>query len=543
MTNSATAVIELLAEAGVRHVFGVPSGPWAPYMEAMRVGPVEYVLTSTEAAAGFMATVCGMLTGRPGACYGTYGPGATNLCTGVGTAFLDRAPVLAFTTEAPERMRHRTLQMHIDHQALFRPLTKWTTRLQAANLHQTLRRAVQVATAEVPGPVHLGLPEDLGPQPMVPEAGTVRMQRGQPAPPPAEEQLHALARHLRQAKRPLLVLGLSCLRATGWDALQHFIDRQRLPVVLSPMAKGFVREDHASYVGVVFHALSNIVAETIHDADLVLAIGYDPVECNYEEWLTDVPLLHVDTVPADVDASCHLAAEVVGDIGTVLRFLATLPPLPHTWDLAAVSERRQRMFATLTAPRTALSPSQVLGAIQELLPGDGFLTCDVGAHTHLIGQAWRTPAPGHLVMTNGWSSMGFGIPAALATKLCHPERQVVCVTGDGGFLMMVGEMATALRLGLPVVFVVLVDRHLQLITLKQEHQGFPCYGTPLWPAPYPPPSHYFGVPVTTVRTVAEVHDALAQGLQAAGPVIIEALVDPSEYEHLILRPHKLGSQA
>ena len=356
MTNVATAVIELLAEAGVRHVFGVPSGPWAPYMEAMRTGPVEYVLTSTEAAAGFMATVCGMLTGRPGACYGTYGPGATNLCTGVGTAFLDRAPVLAFTTEAPERMRHRTLQMHIDHQALFRPLTKWTTRLQAANLRQTLRRAVQVATAEVPGPVHLGLPEDLGPQPMVPEAGTVRMQRGQPAPPPAEEQLHALARHLRQAKRPLLVLGLSCLRATGWDALQQFIDRQRLPVVLSPMAKGFVREDHASYVGVVFHALSNIVAETIQDADMVLAIGYDPVEFNYEEWLTEVPLLHVDTVPADVDASCHLAAEVVGDIGTVLRFLATLPPFPHTWDLAAIGERRQRMFATLTAPRPRCRP-------------------------------------------------------------------------------------------------------------------------------------------------------------------------------------------
>ena len=318
-------------------------------MEAMRRGPVEYVLTSTEAAAGFMATVC-MLTGRPGACYGTYGPGATNLCTGVGAAFLDRAPVLAFTTEAPERMRHRTLQMHIDHQALFRPLTKWTTRLQAANLRQTLRRAVQMATAEVPG---LGLPEDLGPQPMVPEAGTVRMQRGQPAPPPpAEEQLHALAHHLRQAKRPLLVLGLSC--ALGWEALQHFIDRQRLPVVLSPMAKGFVREDHASYVGVVFHALSNIVAETIRDADLVLAIGYDPVEFNYEEWLTEVPLLHVDTVPADVDDSCHLAAEVVGDIGTVLRFLATLPPLPHTWDLAAVSER-QRMCATLTAPRAAVT--------------------------------------------------------------------------------------------------------------------------------------------------------------------------------------------
>jgi acetolactate synthase-1/2/3 large subunit len=142
-------------------------------------------------------------------------------------------------------------------------------------------------------------------------------------------------------------------------------------------------------------------------------------------------------------------------------------------------------------------------------------------------------------MTNGWSSMGFGIPAALAAKLCHPEHKVVCVTGDGGFLMMVGEMATAVRLGLPIVFVVLVDRHLQLITIKQEHQGFPCFGTPLFPSPYTPPPSYFGVPVLSANTVAQVHDAIAQGLEAAGPVIVEALVDPSEYEHVILRPHKL----
>ncbi len=539
MTNVATAIIDLLAEAGVRHVFGVPSGPWAPYMEAMRTGPVEYVLTSTEAAAGFMATVCGLLTSAPGVCYGTYGPGATNLCTGVGAAWLDRAPVLALTTEGPERMRQRTLQMQIDHQALFRPLTKWTTRVHPSQVRQTIRRAVQVATAEVPGPVHLGLPEDVGYQQALPEAGSVPMQCGLPASPPAEEQLQSLARLLRQAQRPLLVLGLSCLRATGRDALHQFIERQCLPVVLSPMAKGLLHEEHPSYVGVLFHALSNIVAETIHEADLVLAIGYDPVEFNYEEWLTDVPLLHVDTVPADVDASCQLAAEVVGDIGTTLRFLAMLAPLSHRWDMEALGERRQRLFATLTAPRPALAPSQVLGVIQDLLPREGFLTCDVGAHTHVIGQLWRTAAPGHLVMTNGWSSMGFGIPSALATKLCYPEQPVVCVTGDGGFLMMVGEMATATRLGLPIVFVVLVDRHLQLITLKQEHQGFARYGTPLFPTTYNSPSSYFGVPVTAARTLMEVHDALAHGLQASGPVLIEAYVDPAEYEHLILRPHKL----
>ena len=142
-------------------------------------------------------------------------------------------------------------------------------------------------------------------------------------------------------------------------------------------------------------------------------------------------------------------------------------------------------------------------------------------------------------MTNGWSSMGFGIPAALAAKLCQPAKKVVCITGDGGFLMMVGEMATAVRLGLAVVVVVLVDRHLQLITVKQERQGYPCYGTPLFPAAYSSPSHYFGVPVLPAGTVTEVHEAIAEGLAASGPVIVEATVDPSEYDEIILRRHKL----
>ena len=538
MTNVATALVELLAEAGIRYVFGVPSGPWAPYMDAMRSGPVEFVLVSNEGSAGFMADVCGRLTGRPGACYGTYGPGATNLSTGVGSALLDRSPLLAFTTEAPDRMYYRALQMWIDHQALFRPLTKWTTRLSAVNLRQTVRRAVQVATAEVPGPVHLGLPDDLGKQSAVVDAGSAPILLGQAALPPAAVQLQEVERLLRQAQRPLVVLGLSCLRATDREALYHFLEQQRWPVVLSPMAKGFVREDHPAYVGVLFHALSDIVAETVREADLILAMGYDPIEFNYEDWLPPTPLIHVDTVPADVDASVHLVAEVVGDIGAVWRFLATLPSLPHGWDLEAVGERRQRMFATLTAPRSCLAPSQVLGVIQELLPADGYLSCDVGAHTHLIGQLWRTPAPGHLLMTNGWSSMGFGIPAALAAKLCKPEQPVVCVTGDGGFLMMVGEMATAVRLGLPVVFVVLVDRHIQLITVKQERQGFQRYGTFLYPESYTSPSHYFGVPVMAARTVAEVHDAVAHGLKADGPVIVEAFVDPAEYDGVILRRHK-----
>lgn len=541
MTTVATALIELLAEAGVQYVFGVPSGPWVPYMEAMRTGPVEFVLVSNEASAGFMADVCGRLTGCPGACYGTFGPGATNLSTGVGGALLDRSPLLAFTTEAPAAMQHRTLQMAIDHQALFRPLTKWTTRVAPSHLHQTMRRAVQVATAEVPGPVHVGLPADIGNQAVPAEASTAAMQAGLPAAPPPVDQLDALDALLRQAKRPLLVAGLSCTRLTDASAWQQMVARHHLPVVLSPMmAKGILSESHPAYVGVLFHALSDVVAETIREADLVLAVGYDPVEFNVEDWLPDVPFAHVDTVPADVDASVRLSAEVVGDIGMALQFLAKQPPYEHTWDMEAIGMRRHRLFETLTAPAPSLSPACVIGAIQDVLPNDGYLTCDVGAHTHLIGQQWRTPGPKQLLMSNGWSSMGFGIPAAIAAKLCRPQHPVVCVTGDGGFLMMAGEMATAARLGLPVVVVVLVDRHIQLITVKQERQGAQRYGTQLYPPGYTSPAHYFGVPVVSAYGVDEVREAVAQGLRGSAPLVIETLVDPAAYDDVILRPHKLG---
>jgi acetolactate synthase-1/2/3 large subunit len=176
--------------------------------------------------------------------------------------------------------------------------------------------------------------------------------------------------------------------------------------------------------------------------------------------------------------------------------------------------------------------------MRQLLPRDAILTCDVGAHTHLIGQLWRPCGPKNLLMTNGWSAMGFGIPAALAAKLCLPERPVACVTGDGGFLMMVGEMATAARLGLPVIFVVLTDRNLQLIKIKQERKGYPQYGTALFTAAYRPAPQYFGVPVLVAGDPGAFHEAFAAALAMEGPVIVEALIDPDEYDTLILRPHK-----
>jgi acetolactate synthase-1/2/3 large subunit len=228
----------------------------------------------------------------------------------------------------------------------------------------------------------------------------------------------------------------------------------------------------------------------------------------------------------------------VGSLRPALERLVELAPRANDWDLGALAERRQRMFESLRPRDGVFGPRAAVAVLREVLPPDGILTCDVGAHLHLIGQLWQTPAPNSLLMTNGWSSMGFGIPAAIAAKLCLPERPVACVVGDGGFLMMVGEMATAKRLGVPVVFVLLTDHDLTLISVKQDRKGYAGYGTALYGDGYDSAHTFFGVPVLQARDAASYRSALGEAFAAGGPVIVEAFVDPREYGDLILKGDK-----
>lgn len=535
----AQAVAETLRDMGVRHVFGVPSGGWVDYMEAFRrTDGIEFVLTSHEGGASFMADVCGRLTGAPGVCFGTFGPGATNLATGVGGALLDRSPMIALTDEMPAPMRGRTTQMGIDHQALFAPITKKTTRLEAERASAILLDAARVALCGRPGPVHVGLPVGMSAEP----AGDAAPGAAAAAPPPqpSQAELAKLVDAFRRARRPVLAVGLGAARAGINGAVATLAERFALPVLLTPMAKGLLSETHPSYAGVLFHARSDIVSQTHAQADLVVAIGYDPVEFNYESWMRDgLPLASIDVEPADIDRSRHpVAAEVVGDIGAGLAALAACEAVPKEWDLAAVAARKAEMFACMAPHSNRMGPCAALDVLREVLPDDGIMTCDVGAHTHLIGQKWPTPAPGLQIMTNGWSAMGFGLPAAIAAKLCRPEAPVCAVVGDGGFLMTVGELATAVREKLPIVVLVLTDNDLALIRIKQERKDNPIYGTPVRDAGTIGGPSLFGVPVTTADTPDGLRAALEEAFAANEPRIVEALIDSREYDALVLRKDK-----
>lgn len=526
--NNAKLIVETLRAAGVSHGFGIPSGNVLPLLEAMRVGRLPYVLTAHEGSAAFAADVMGRLTGAPGLCIATLGPGATNLTTGVGNAYLDRSPLLAITCNLPTPQLGRRIQMAIDHHTLFRPITKATLALREGRVAPVLAEALQIALSEPLGPVHLDLPEDV----------MLAAATEQAPPPPTGRRLPAAsaaslrraAEILGAARRPVAVLGSSAMRLRSPHLLQSVIERHRLPFASTTMAKGMIAEDHPLALGCIERARRQIQRELLRGADLVVGLGYDVVEVEYEAWIGKVPLLSIDVDPVDADPSVTIAHEVVGDLDASLQWLAKLPPLGPEWPADLPALHRDRFQRSLRPPLAGFVPHHAIDVVRDVLPRDGILAFDVGAHTHQIASQWTAHAPRTFLITNGWSSMGFGLPAAIAAKLACPERPVVALIGDGCFQMTCGEVAVARRLGLSLPIVVLDDGWLSLIQVKQVRRRFGLYGTDLGEhAHVDPPAHYFGVPLVGVASAPQLARALKDALAADHPTVIEARVDPGHY--------------
>lgn len=531
MTN-ADLIVRMLRDAGVTHAFGIPSGNVLPLLDALRRGGIQFVLTAHEGSAAFAADVTGRLTGAPGVCIGTMGPGATNLSTGVGCASLDRSPLVAITCNVPTAQIGRRVQMVIDHHALFRPITKATCPLRSNRVVPTVHDLLETALSEPHGPVHMDLPEDvsLAAATETPiDTVTPRAPRAAPV-----TELESFAEVLGQARRAVAVIGASARRMRHPERLRAFVERHALPFATTTMAKGMIDEDHPLSIGCIERARRQVQRTFLRSADLIIGLGYDVVEVEYEQWIGSVPLASVDIEAVDADPSVTIAHQLVGGLDASLDRLVDLPPLKGAWSPDAVRRQKEQFQSSLRPAGAGFAPWQAIDVARDVLPREGILAFDVGAHTHQIASQWTAHAPGEFLVTNGWSSMGFGIPAAIAAKIARPDQPVLCILGDGCFQMTCGEVAVAERLGLPLPILVLDDGWLTLIELKQVRRQFEVYGTELRRGvARNAPAHYFGVPAVTVRGPEELKTALKRAFGASGPTVIEALVDRATYAETV----------
>jgi acetolactate synthase-1/2/3 large subunit len=523
-------IADQLFNCGVRFVFGIPGSPSIPYMEAFRNAGIEFILTSNEASAAIMADVTARLTGIPGVCHATFGPGATNISTGIGGALLDRSPVLVFTSEMSDSMRRRTTQMNIDHQKLFEPVTKATFRINAGNVASVMENAIKICLDSYPGPVHIGLPSDISGL----EADPVVKISYADKKVSQNYEVSKIQSLLENSRRPLIAVGLTAARLGIQEKLLSFLDSCRMPVVLTPMAKGLISEDHQCYAGVLSHSLSDYLEDLYEKTDLVIGIGYDPVEFNYESWMPDVPLIHFDTQNTDMPDRDNIE-QFSGSPDQWFEILKYLNVSSLIFEKTLIKGIREEMASVFNGFTNHFGPAAALKILQDELPEEVIMTADVGSHLHLIGQFWQTHGKGKTIITNGWSGMGFGIPAALAAQMHKSEATVVCITGDGGFLMMAGEMVTARRYNLPVVVVVFSDGELNLIKVKQSWKNIPPYGTSLYQGDLFESGRFFGIKVLNADTHDKMRRSVIEALSLNEPVIINAIIDPEDYKWLIVR--------
>ncbi|HEX6488778.1 MAG TPA: acetolactate synthase large subunit [Candidatus Dormibacteraeota bacterium] len=528
--KAAEVFVDCLEAEGVKHVFGIPGEETLDLNEALDKSSIQFVPVRHEQGGAYMADVYGRLTGRAGVCLGTLGPGATNLVTAVADAFLDRAPLVALTGQGDLERMHKESHQYIDVMSVMRPITKWNARLtDAAIIPEVVRKAFKIAEAEKPGATHIELPEDV----MAATLDAEPLPRGNPVrtEPPAREIVTA-AELIRSAKRPVALAGNGVVRGRAAAALREFARTTGIPVAETFMAKGVLDANDPKSMGAVGLQAGDYELAGFGEADLVIAIGYDLVEHAPRNWnpRRDKRIVVIDSVAAEIDEYFVPEVELVGDIYYVLAQLSAecrhLAPAGRSDSLRDVV--RERFSQAAGDDAFPLQPPRVLWEIRQALGRDDILVSDVGMHKLWIGRLFPAHEPNSVLIANGLAGMGFALPAAIAAKLVHPDRRVVAVSGDGGFLMNSQELETAVRLKTAVVNLVWENGQYGSIVWKQDRRFGHHFGTDFGNPDFVKLAESFGLPAWRVGSAAELGPLLRKALEIRDrPSLIAIPIDYS----------------
>ncbi|MSP19697.1 MAG: acetolactate synthase large subunit [Bdellovibrionales bacterium] len=544
--TTAELFVSCLEREGVTTIFGVPGEENAHLMMALQNSSIKFVLTRHEQGAAFMADVYGRLTGEAGVCLATLGPGATNLVTGVADGNMDRAPMVVITAQAGMQRQHKESHQHMDVVAMFKPITKWAaTVVHPDNIPEIVRKAFKLATTEKPGACHIELPEDImklcsEKLPISPE----RLRR-----PVADNKIIDKAMALiLNAKRPIILAGNGAIRKRASQQLQAFAAQTGIGVISTFMGKGAVPRSSPQCLYTVGLQAKDIVSCAIDASDLVISIGYDLVE--YHPWLWnskgDKQIIHVDFLPAEIDSHYLAKVEIIGDIAhTLWMFNERIKGKQFNYDLKQQGVVRTQMFEEISAHKNdrtegTIRPQKALWDVRQAMGPSDILLSDVGAHKMWTARYYAADDPNTCLISNGFCSMGFALPGAIAAKMVYPDRKVIAICGDGGFLMNVQEMETAKRIGANIVAMVWEDGGYGLIEWKQNNEFGKhtelSFGNPDWVKL----ADSFGWVGMRINNAIDLAPALNKAFSLNVPCLI---VIPIDYRENALLTQRLGNIA
>jgi len=536
MAKGSDLLVRALENEGVERIFGLPGEENLDVVESLRCSRIQLVLTRHEQSAAFMAATYGRLTGHPGVCISTLGPGALNLATGAAYAHLGAMPMVLITGQKAIRTARQARFQIVDIVAMMKPLAKSSRQIvSAATIPTLVRDAFRIAQEERPGPAHLELPEDVASEeadaPLVPPHPIeIPMARS--------AALDRAAVMIMAAERPLVMLGAAASRPRLADALSAFVGRTRIPFFNTQMGKGSVAGGSNLYMGTAALSERDYLHKAIDMADLIVAIGHDTVEKPPFIMGPHGPkVIHVSYTPATVEQIYFPHAEVVGDVGSSLALLADRleGKLPYASALASLRDGIiARIVDRATEERFPLTPQRIVHDVRRVIPEDGIVALDNGMYKIWFARNYRTKVANTLLLDNALATMGAGLPSAMMASMLYPDRRVLAVCGDGGFMMNSQELETAVRLRLNLVVLILIDNAYGMIRWKQAVDGFTDWGLMFGNPDFVKYAEAYGAGGWSV----ERSDALAPTLEAAfengGVNLVSVPIDYSENTRVLV---------
>ena len=531
MTKGSDLLVAALENEGVEHVFGVPGEENLDVVESLRRSRIKLVLTRHEQSAAFMAATHGRLTGRPGVCIATLGPGALNLVTGAAYAHLGAMPMILLTGQKGIMTSRQARFQIVDMIATMKPLTKSTRQIvSTATIPTFVRDAFRVAMEERPGPVHLELPEDIAGE----ETPDIPMVPPHPIDLPIAHPsaLDRAAAMILKAERPLVMLGAASSRPRLTAGLSDFVLRTRIPFFNTQMGKGTVAGGHNLYTGTAALSERDYVHEAIDRADLIIAIGHDTIEKPPFLMGPEGPkVIHISYTPANVEQVYFPHAEVVGDVGPSLALLADRLEGKLETASALVDLREEilaRIMDRAAEDRFPPTPQRIVHDVRRVMPEDGIVALDNGMYKIWFARNYRTWVPNTLLLDNALATMGAGLPSAMMAAMLHPDRRVLAVCGDGGFMMNSQELETAVRLKLNLVVLILDDNGYGMIRWKQAVDNFPDWGLTFGNPDFVKYAEAYGAKGSRVAATEDLVPTLEAAFAGGGVHVVTVPIDYSE---------------